>query len=64
MGQQLSKPFSCSLCMVFWSVLIYGLFGIELTVIFSLGLAVASAIASVLIDKLFGIFFKFINKIE
>lgn len=64
MGQQLPKPFGCSLCMVFWITLIYGLFGVELTIIFSVGLAVASAIASVLFDKLLGIFFKLINKIE
>lgn len=64
LGQQLPKPIGCSLCMVFWIVLLYATFQTELNIIYSVGISVASAILSVLTDKIFGLIFKLINKIQ
>jgi hypothetical protein len=49
--QIIVKPFSCSVCMTFWVILIYTLIS-GLCIIYSLGIACTMAIASILIDKL------------
>lgn len=62
LGQQLPKPFSCYICMIFWTVLAICL--PNMTLIYSLGTATLSTIIGVITDKLYGVFFKLINKIK
>lgn len=61
MGQLIPKPFSCSVCVTFWTTLIYSMFTDN--IIHSLGLACGFAILSTLIYKLIGIIMKLINKL-
>ncbi len=63
-GQPLMKPFGCFLCMTFWTVLGYSIFGLELSIIYSLGISVASAILSLLVDKLLMVIIRGINLIK
>lgn len=62
MGQTLPKPFGCYTCMTFWIILIYSLF--NMTLIYSIGIAVLSAILSVIFNNIFFVLFKFIDKIK
>ncbi len=59
MGQQLMKPFGCSMCISFWSVFIYSIFCT--TFIYSLGIAVGMSLLSTIINKLFKNIINYIN---
>lgn len=61
--QIIGKPFGCSVCMTFWTILIYTLI-IGLSVIYSIGLACTMAIISILIDKLIKKIIEIFNKIK
>ena len=61
-GQLIRKPFSCSVCLSFWLVLIY-LLKNEQSIILSIGVAVIASISSVLINRLMGVLFRLINRI-
>lgn len=63
-GQSLPKPIGCTLCMIMWTVFIYGLLIMKCSVIHSVGLGVGFSILGMLIDKLMMILIRYINKIE
>jgi hypothetical protein len=62
MGQPLPKPFSCSLCMSFWCVLVY-LLVMGIPLLYSLGISCSIALISVLMNKLLRIIIHLINLI-
>lgn len=61
-GQIIPKPFSCSVCMTFWTTLIIMLCS-SISVIVTLALASCYSIASVVINRLLVQLFKLIDKI-
>lgn len=63
-GQPIMKPFGCYTCMTFWLVGLYAFIAMDLSIILTIGVAVASSILGLLIDKLMGIIIRVINKIE
>ena len=62
LGQALPKPFSCSVCMTFWIVLIFTILN-GVAVIYSVGISSAFAIISTIMSKVLKIIIKLINKI-
>lgn len=63
MGELIPKPFSCSICLSFWAVLIMSLFG-GIPIVYSLGLASAFSLVSILADKLIAVLIKLIHLIK
>ena len=63
-GQPIMKPFGCFSCIIFWVVGLYAFIAMDLSIIISIGVAVASSILGLLIDKLMMIIIRVINKIE
>lgn len=63
LGQALPKPFSCSICMTFWMVLIYTIY-YDVPIVYSIGLSSAFALISSLVSKVLSIIIHFINKIN
>ena len=59
----LIKPFGCSLCMTFWVTLGYCYLIINLSLIYSIGIAVlCGGFLTVIIKKIINIFYNKINK--
>ena len=62
-GELIMKPFSCAICLSFWTVLIMSLFG-GISIVYSLGLASAFSLLSILADKLIAVSIKLIHLIK
>lgn len=63
-GQPIMKPFGCFSCVIFWITGLYAYIAMDLSIILTIGVAVASSILGLLINKLMGIVIRTIYKIE
>ena len=63
-GQPIMKPFGCFTCVIMWITTIYYYIQIQPSIVYAIGVGVASSILGMLIDKLMGIIIRVINKIE
>lgn len=64
MGQPLQKPFGCAQCLVFWVTTIYSIAILSIPLIESLGVGVMFSLIAIVIDKIYIIFLRAINKIN
>lgn len=63
MGQLIPKPFSCSVCMSFWVILILCIIS-SISIPYALGLASLMSLLSILIDRLLLLIIRLIHKIN
>ena len=63
-GQSLPKPIGCTLCMVFWCVVTYGLLIMKYSIIHSIGLGVGFSILAPYIELIMGMVINTANKFK
>jgi hypothetical protein len=62
LGQQLNKPFSCYLCVIFWSTFLYSIFSVGL--LKAIGVGVVSSLIGLLARQLIELYLRLIQKIK
>lgn len=63
-GQSLPKPIGCTLCMIMWTVFIYGLLIMKCSVIHSVGLGVGFSILAPYVGLVMGWVINTANKLK